>query len=61
MELSVQEHQKIIDAFRDGDADLAENLVRSNAEYGGKVLVQDGEVIVPLKPTGKKAALQGDL
>ncbi len=61
MELSVQEHQKIIDAFRDGDADLAENLVRSNAEYGGKVLVQDGEVIVPFKPTGKKAALQGDL
>ena len=60
-ELSVQEHQKIIDAFRDGDADLAENLVRSNAEYGGKVLVQDGEVIVPFKPTGKKAALQGDL
>ena len=61
MDLSVKEHQKIIDAFRNGDADLAETLVRSNAEYGGKVLVQDGEVIVPLKPAEKKAALQADL
>jgi DNA-binding GntR family transcriptional regulator len=52
MELSVKEHQKIIDAFRDGNADLAESLVRSNAEYGGKVLVQDEEVINSLKPTG---------
>jgi DNA-binding GntR family transcriptional regulator len=54
MEFSVQEHQKIIDAFRNGDAGLAENLVRSNAEYGGKVLMQDGEVIIPLKPAGGK-------
>lgn len=52
MELSVKEHQKIIDAFRDRNADLAENLVRSNAEYGGKVLVQDEKVINSLKPTG---------
>jgi len=54
MAFSVQEHQKIIDAFRNGDAGLAENLVRSNAEYGGKVLMQDGEVIIPLKPAGGK-------
>jgi len=54
MAFSVQEHQKIIDAFRNGDAGLAENLVRSNAEYGGKVLMQDGEVIIPLKPPGGK-------
>jgi DNA-binding GntR family transcriptional regulator len=52
MELSVKEHQKIIDAFRDGNADLAENLVRSNAEYGGKVLVKDEKVINSLNPTG---------
>jgi len=52
MELSVKEHQKIIDAFRNGDADLAESLVRSNAEYGGKVLVQDEEVIHSLNPKG---------
>jgi DNA-binding GntR family transcriptional regulator len=52
MELSVIEHQKIIDAFRDGNAELAEKLVRSNAEYGGKVLVQGEEVINSLKPTG---------
>jgi DNA-binding GntR family transcriptional regulator len=36
MEFSVQEHQKIIEAFRNGNADLAETLVRSNAEYGGR-------------------------
>ena len=54
MAFSVQEHQKIIDAFRNGDAGLAENLVRSNAEYGGKVLMQDGEVIIPLKSPGGK-------
>jgi len=54
MAFSVQEHQKIIDAFRNGDAGLAENLVRSNAEYGGKVLMQGGEVIIPLKPAGGK-------
>lgn len=54
MEFSVQEHQKIIDAFRSGDAVLAENLVRSTAEYGGKVLMQGGDVIVPLKSASRK-------
>lgn len=39
MEVSVQEHEKIIDAFRKKDADLAEKLVRQNAEYGGQVLM----------------------
>jgi DNA-binding GntR family transcriptional regulator len=61
MEFSVKEHQKIIEAFRNGDADLAEALVRSNAEYGGKVLVQDGEVIIPLKADEKKTIIQADL
>lgn len=61
MEFSVKEHQKIIEAFRNGDADLAEALVRSNAEYGGKVLVQDGEVIIPLKADGSKTIIQADL
>ena len=61
MEFSVQEHQKIVDAFRNGDADLAENLVRSNAEYGGKVLMQGGEVIIPLKPAARKIVSHSDL
>lgn len=39
MDVSVQEHDKIIDAFRKKDADLAETLVRKNAEYGGRVLI----------------------
>jgi len=39
MTVSVQEHEKIIDAFRKRDADLAELLVRQNAEYGGRVLM----------------------
>ncbi len=40
MEISVQEHEKIIEAFRNKDADLAESLVRQNAEYGGQVLMK---------------------
>lgn len=39
MEISVQEHEKIIEAFRKKDADLAERLVRQNAEYSGQVLI----------------------
>ncbi len=39
MVVSVQEHEKIIAAFRKKDADLAETLVRKNAEYGGQVLM----------------------
>lgn len=43
MDLSVREHEKIIDAFRKRHADLAEKLVRKNAEEGGKVLMEKGE------------------
>ncbi|MDD2852535.1 MAG: GntR family transcriptional regulator [Desulfuromonadaceae bacterium] len=39
MMISVLEHEKIIDAFRAKNPDLAEVLVRTNAEYGGKVLM----------------------
>jgi DNA-binding GntR family transcriptional regulator len=39
MAISVQEHDKIIDAFRKRDADLAETLVRKNAEFGGQALM----------------------
>ena len=48
MMTSVREHEKIIDAFRRRDADLAESLVRKNAEYGGQVLVDGG--ITPSSP-----------
>ena len=61
MEFSVREHQKIIDAFRNKDADQAENLVRCNAEYGGKVLMQDGEGMIPLKPAGDNKIIQADI
>ena len=50
MHVSVQEHDKIIEAFRAREADLAEQLVRKNAEYGGKVLMQSGDGAYMLKP-----------
>ncbi|EAT15596.1 GntR family transcriptional regulator [Desulfuromonas acetoxidans] len=40
MEISVQEHEKIIDAFESHDGDTADRLVRKNAAYGGQVLLQ---------------------
>lgn len=43
MKVSVQEHRKIIEAFRKRDCETAESLVRINAEYGGKVLM-DGSM-----------------
>ncbi len=46
MRISVQEHEKIIDAFSRKDAETAESLVRKNAEFGGKVLM-DGGVTLP--------------
>lgn len=61
MHISVQEHEKIIEAFRNKDADTAENLVRKNAEYGGKVLMQSTEGSRPLKPAEKTAAMHMDL
>lgn len=42
MRISVQEHEKIIEAFRNRDAESAETLVRKNAEYGGRVLMDGG-------------------
>lgn len=42
MAISVHEHEKIIEAFRRRDVESAELLVRKNAEYGGKVLVESG-------------------
>lgn len=39
MKVSVQEHEKIIDAFQRRDAEAAEKLVQKNAEYGGRVLM----------------------
>lgn len=40
MQISVEEHDKIIDAFAGRNGDEAERLVRKNAEYGGRVLMQ---------------------
>lgn len=40
MEISVQEHVKILEAFRQHDGEKADNLVRKNAAYGGQVLLQ---------------------
>ncbi|MCD6526427.1 MAG: GntR family transcriptional regulator [Desulfuromonas sp.] len=40
MEISVQEHVKIIEAFKQRDGDAADRLVRKNAAYGGQVLIQ---------------------
>ena len=39
MEISVQEHRKIIAAFKSHDGKKADNLVRKNAVYGGQVLI----------------------
>ena len=40
METSVQEHRKIIAAFKEKNGELADNLVRKTASYGGQVLIQ---------------------
>ena len=55
MKIAVLEHQKIIEAFRRRDSDAAEMLVRKNAEYGGRVLL-DGGV-----SASQRAELQIDL
>lgn len=41
MNESVKQHREIIDAFKDGDQDLVEKLVRANAEKGGDTLVEE--------------------
>lgn len=61
MKISVQEHDRIIEAFLKRDANKAETLVRKNAEFGGKVLMQDGEGLPLLKPAERAAALHLDL
>jgi DNA-binding GntR family transcriptional regulator len=40
MEISVQEHKKILEAFAKHDGERADNLVRKTAAYGGQVLIQ---------------------
>ena len=47
MKISVREHERILEAFRQKDADSAANLVQKNAEYGGRVLM-DGAVTASL-------------
>ena len=55
MKIVIQEHGKIIEAFRRRDAETAEMLVRKNAEYGGRVLL-DGSVTA-----SQRAELQIDI
>jgi DNA-binding GntR family transcriptional regulator len=61
MKVSVQEHVKIIEAFRSRDADLAEQIVRKSAEYGGRVLMDGGDSTLPLNAVERLAALQVDI
>ncbi|HEY6838726.1 MAG TPA: GntR family transcriptional regulator [Geobacteraceae bacterium] len=61
MKISVLEHEKIIEAFRKRNVDDAEKLVRKNAEYGGRVLMQAEEGAIALKPAEKRAAMSLDL
>ena len=61
MSISVQEHEKIIDAFRKRNGELAERLVRKNAEYGGKVLLSNSEGGPALNHAEKSAARHMDI
>ncbi|KAF0221375.1 MAG: GntR family transcriptional [Geobacteraceae bacterium] len=61
MLVSVEEHEKIIEAFRKRDPALSERLVRRNAEYGGKVLMHVGRGTPSLKPEELSAARHLDL
>lgn len=61
MKISVQEHMKIIEAFRARNAELAEQLVRKNAEFGGRVLMEGGEAVSPLSAIEQMAASQVDI
>ena len=40
MEISVAEHEKLLEAFRRKDGDMAEKLVKQTAEIGSKVLLE---------------------
>jgi DNA-binding GntR family transcriptional regulator len=61
MKASVQEHVKIIEAFRARNAELAEQLVRKSAEYGGKVLMDSGVTAQPMSQKEQMAASQLDI
>ncbi len=61
MKISVEEHEKIIDSFRKKNPVQAEKLVRKNAEYGGRVLVQGGNTDANMKPAERSAMLHLDL
>ncbi len=61
MKISVEEHEKIIDSFRKKNSVLAEKLVRKNAEYGGRVLVQGGNTDPHMKLAERNAMLHLDL
>ncbi len=61
MQVSVEEHEKIIDAFKKRNPTLSEKLVRKNAEYGGKVLMQGSKGVPALKPAELSAARHLDL
>lgn len=41
MKNSVRQHEEIIEAFRRGDAEKVEKLVKANAEKGAEILVQE--------------------
>ncbi len=41
IEGSIRQHREIIDAFREHDADLAEELVKKNALYGKNILLRE--------------------
>ncbi len=41
IEGSIRQHREIIEAFRKKDPDLAEDLVRKNAQYGKKLLLRE--------------------
>jgi len=41
MDISVQEHRKIIEAFRRHDGEQADSLVRRTATIGAEVLIQN--------------------
>ena len=38
---AIEQHRAIVKAFEARDADLAEQLVKENAEYGGETLVRE--------------------
>jgi len=61
MKISVQEHVKIIEAFKARDAVQAEQIVRKSAEYGGRVLMAGSESVPPLTDVEQRAASQVDI